>query len=787
LSDFVQTTLTPTDLAAELTMLGFEVESQESTLPALDGVIVARVAACESHPKSDHLKICRVDTGRDQHTVICGAPNVAPNQLVAFAGAGTVLPGGLRIDNRNILGVESHGMICSEAELGISDAADEILVLNGRVKVGEPVLNALEADTVFEINVTPNRPDCLGIIGVAREIAALTGKPLRIPKPKFREGRTGIESAVKITIKDTRACPRYAARLIENVRIGPSPGWMAKRLKAVGIRPISNVVDVTNYVMMETGQPLHAFDFANLRGRHIIVRGAQAGEQFQTLDEKTHRLQANDLLICDAERPVALAGIMGGLNSEVAPTTQNVLIECAYFEPMGVRRTAKRLGIASESARRFERGVDPNGIPYALARAAELMLEIAGGAAARGALDIYPQKIKPAAIIYRPQRAMQVIGKRLREAEMLSIFKRLQFHVIKPQKSAWRITVPTYRPDLTREIDLIEEVARLYGYDRIEPQMRANITLKNERNLVEAATERMRNVFTGLGLHEAVTLSLMAPRPAGAFLQEGTQKLTVRNPLSEELSTLRPSIVATLLSSAAYNLNRKIVDFGLFEIGSVFWRAANGEIIENRMVGAVLSGAVILQSWRDKSRPYLPADLKGLLEAFAEHMRLPLFQFVEGDNVQIFSGGWQLLINGQLAGRAGPLSAECRELYGINQELQAVELDFDALLQSIDWQYKARGTPRFPAVERDISILVDEITPAGRIDDLIKQAGGEFLESHRLFDLYSGQQVPPGKKSMTYALQFRAPDRTLREAEIDAWQSAILRRLEQEAGATLRT
>jgi phenylalanyl-tRNA synthetase beta chain len=785
LSDYVTIKLSPTELAAKLTMLGFEVESQRSTLPNLEGVGVGRVLSCEALPKSDHLKICTVDSGAATYTVVCGAPNVAAGQLIAFAVPGTVLPKGMRIEKRTIRGVESSGMICSEAELGLSDEADGILVLDANAKVGTPLNRLLNADTIFEINVTPNRPDCLGIIGVAREIAALTQKPLQAPKPRIRETGNKIQTAVKISIKDKNACPRYAARLVENIQIGPSPKWLADRLQAVGIRPISNVVDVTNYVMMETGQPLHAFDFANAADGKITVRKAQAGERFQTLDEKTHTLQDTDLLICDGERPVALAGVMGGLNSEVSPETKDVLLECAYFEPTGIRKTAKRLSIGSESARRFERGVDPNGIPAALARATELILKTAGGVA-RGAIDVYPKKIKPAVVTYRPERANQVIGKALRETEMAAILKRLQFSIAK-QKAAWRVAIPTFRPDLTREIDLIEEIARVYGYDRIEPNMRATVSLRNDRDRSEMAGERIRNTLTGLGISEAVTVSLLDPRTARAFLPLDATGIAVLNPLSEDLSTMRPSILTTLLSSTAYNLNRKNVDFGLFEIGSAFWLDKSGAVIEKNRIGAVLSGETVRQNWQDKGRAFGPADLKGMLETFAERMRLPAFRFEGGGRLPYFTDSWRLSINGEAAGDAGLLSEQCRGMYGIDAAVYGFEFDLDVLYKHIDWNRQAKATPRFPAVERDISFVIDESYPAAKIDDLIRSAGGEFLEKHRLFDLYTGQQVPPGKKSMTYALHFRAPDRTLREAEIDARQKSILASLEQDAGATLRT
>lgn len=768
-------------------MLGFEVESQHSTVPKLDGVVVARVAACQAHPRSEHLKICTVETGREKVQVICGAPNVAVDQLVAFASPGTLLPNGVRIEKRNILGVESSGMICSGAELGISEEADEILVLNGRARTGEALGHLLETDSVFEVNVTPNRADCLGIIGIAREVAALERKALRLPKPTFRETGEKTATSVKVEIHDLKACPRYAARLLRNVRIGPSPDWLARRLRAIGLRPIFNIVDATNYVMMETGQPLHAFDFAHITDGRIVVRKAAADEQFQTLDGKMHPLSSDDLLICDALRPVALAGVMGGLNSEVSSSTRDVLLECACFEPLGIRRTAKRLGIRSESAHRFERGVDPNGIPYALDRAAAIMLRIAGGEAHKGTVDLYPRKALPATVTFRPPRASQLVGKALRGTEMASIFKRLHFAVDRRRKDRWKVRVPTFRPDLTREIDLIEEIARLHGYERIQPIVRAPISLQHNRNCGEDGSERIRRLLTGMGMFEAVSLSLLAPRHAELFLPASAQALRLRNPLSEELSALRPSVLATLLASVAYNINRKNDDFGLFEIGSVFWRTTAGHIGEARHVGGVLTGNALAPSWRDCGRALESADIRGILEILADRLHLPGFSFVVQEGGSCLCEGWSVHLAGKPVGFAGRIDQACLTAYGIENAVYAFELDLNSLLEQIDWHHQARAIPRFPAIERDISIVVDANVSAERIGHIIREAGAEFLEGVALFDLYVGPPIAPGQKGMAYALRFRAPDRTLREDEVDVWQANIVRCLHQEVAATIRT
>ncbi|MFQ6116387.1 MAG: phenylalanine--tRNA ligase subunit beta, partial [bacterium] len=466
LKSYVDFNYSPEELANTLTMLGLEVDALEYQSREFDGVVVGQVIKKVNHRNSSNLWVCEVDIGRKKLSIVCGAPNVQVGQKVPVAPEGTSLPNGKVIKLSNIKGIESHGMICSEAELGISSRSEQIMVLEKHAEVGRKLKDVLgQGEVVIDVDVTPNRPDCFGVIGIAREIATAAGAKLRKPKINLSEGEPPITDSISIEILDPEKCPRYTARFIGNVTIKPSPWWLAQKLEAVGIRSINNVVDVTNYVMMETGQPLHAFDYDLLEGKKIIVRTASHGEKFTTLDEKKHTLGSNCLMICDGERAVAIGGVMGGLNSEVSDNTKNVLLECAYFDPVSIRRTSKFLDVSTESSRRFERGTDPNGLIYALDRAAQLIADLSGGEVAKGVVDVYPNSIEPKRIVLRPERVQDVLGKAISRSEIKSLMSALEFKI--SENKDLEIEVPTFRPDITREADLIEEVVRLHGYDNI--------------------------------------------------------------------------------------------------------------------------------------------------------------------------------------------------------------------------------------------------------------------------------------------------------------------------------
>ncbi|HSR11906.1 MAG TPA: phenylalanine--tRNA ligase subunit beta, partial [Thermodesulfobacteriota bacterium] len=583
LKDYVDVSLPASELADVLTHSGLEVEAVTEWKPEFRGVIVARLESFERLPSSDHLSLCRVSDGSRLYSVVCGAPNVRSGELVALAVEGAVLPGGERIGKTSFQGISSEGMLCSEKELGLSEEASGIMFLGNSARPGSTLQEAMPLqDWILDVNITPNRSDCLCVIGLAREVAALTGRRLRLPEPRLEEAGETAETLTSVQIDRPDLCPRYAAKLILGIRIAASPFWMRRRLEALGVRAISNIVDVTNYVMLEMGQPLHAFDFERLEEKRIVVRTAAPGATFTTLDGTARRLPRESLMICDGKKPVALAGIMGGLNSEVEPDTGNILLESAYFDPMGIRRTSKQLGLATEASIRFERGIDPNGCLRAAERASGLMRDLAGGAIARGAVDNYARRIHPVRIPLRVPRVNQILGTELSGAEIRRYLESLDIPI--EQEGADRITaVPgTYRVDLTREIDLVEEVARLHGFNRIPATLPSGTVAPRKKTELEEASWKARELLVGFGFREAINYSFMSTRMIRALRipddDRRARPLPIQNPLSEEQAVMRTTLIPGLLQAAKLNFNRQNLDLKLFELGRVFFPRAGEEL-----------------------------------------------------------------------------------------------------------------------------------------------------------------------------------------------------------------
>ena len=570
-----------------LTMLGLEVDSLQPVSWDFDGIVIGKVTQKSAHAHADRLSVCEVDIGSKTLNIVCGAPNVEVGQKVPVAIEGTRMPNGTIIRHTKIRGVDSQGMICSEAELGISSRSGGIMVLDDKVQFGQKLRDALEdGDSVIDIDVTPNRPDCFGVIGIARDISALSNSALKKPKIDLSENGQSISDLIKINILDPEKCPRYTARFVGDVEMKPSPWWLVQKLEAVGIRSINNIVDVTNYVMMETGQPLHAFDYDLIRGQEINVKTATKGEKFTTLDDVKHTLNSECLMICDGEDAVAIGGVMGGLNSEVSDSTKNILLEAAYFNPVNIRRTSKFIGCSTEASRRFERGVDPNGTLFALDRAAQLIAEVAGGKIAQGAVDVYPTPIKPKRVELRSQRVEHLLGVSVPSGEIKSILGRLGFKV--SGEKDFQVEVPTFRPDVTREADLIEEVARLFGYDNIPADTTALIEQAVSKNAQEQCTDKITNTLISFGFSETVTYNLISKKHAEVF-SSTNQTAHVINPLSEDLSNLRPSLIPGLLKTAQWNINRQNSNLKLFEIGSVFHKVGKN-IEEKTSLAGILTG-----------------------------------------------------------------------------------------------------------------------------------------------------------------------------------------------------
>lgn len=775
---------TPEELVNTLTMIGLEVESLQSINWDFDGIVVGKVVKKSAHENADRLWICEVDVGSKNLNIVCGAPNVEVGQKVPVAIEGTKLPNGTIIKQAKIRGIESQGMICSEAELGISSRSDGIMVLDENVEFGQKLRDTLkDGDSVIDIDVTPNRPDCLGVIGIARDIAAFSGTELNKPELNLKETEQPISELIKINILDPEKCPRYTARFIGNVEIKPSPWWLARKLEAVGIRSINNIVDVTNYVMMETGQPLHAFDYDLLRGREINVKTAAEGEKFTTLDDVQHNLNSECLMICDGEGAVAVGGVMGGLNSEVSDSTKNILLEAAYFDPVNIRRTSRYLGSSTEASRRFERGLDPNGTLYALDRAAQLIAELSCGRIAKGSLDVYPRQIRPKTLKLRSKRVELLLGVPVPESEIKSILERLGFKV--SGERDFEIEVPTFRPDVTREADLIEEVARLYGYDNIPADTTAVIEQSTPKNHDEQVTKNITSTLISFGFSEAVTYNLINKKYADLFSSNGGTAQVI-NPISEDLSTLRPSLIPGLLKTVQWNINRRNANLRFFEIGTVFQRTGK-KIEEKTRLTGVLTGATGEDSWNIKGKFFDIFDLKGYVRELLDRNQVRNWTFEAFQSE--FTNRKTLAVKkeGDLLGFLGEVNSQILNEFEIEQPVFVFDFDFDQLREQPESEQTFSPIPKFPPVNRDIAVVVGEKVNAENLLGEIKSIGGEYLQDAKVFDVFTGDAIGKGQKSLAFNLTFYSLERTLTEGEIESQLTKILDVLSAKYSAKLRS
>ena len=783
LQEYVQVDLTPRELARKLTMAGLEVEEVESTLPAFDGIIVAKVLHVNKHPNADRLSVCEVSTGREKFQVVCGAPNVAAGQTVAFAPVGVLLPNGVRIDQVKIRGVESSGMICSEAELAVSSRADGIWELPASYKVGRDLHKILETsqDHILEINITPNRPDAMSMIGIARETAALTGKRYRYPKIVVKEKKEKAADQIGIKIR-SKGCPRYSARIVRNVKIAPSPQWLAERLTAGGIRPINNVVDITNFVLMELGQPLHAFDLAKIAGRKIMVRDARPHEKFVTLDGKERQLPAHTVMICDAEKAVAIGGIMGGLNSEVSDSTVDVLLESAYFNPASISFSSRQLGLTSEASQRFERGIDPAGTTRAADRAATLMAEIAGGEILRGTVDVYPQKIKAKKIPLRPARVNLLLGTDLNSTTINRILGKLEIKV-----TGQSAVIPTFRPDLEREIDLIEEVARIYDFENIPTSSQTPIVYEQLLNPEDLFLSYLKNQVRELGLTEVITNSMIPRRDLQAIGEQIT--VTVRNPISDDMNVMRPSMLPGLLKTVLYNLHRHAADIRIYELGRVFLNSDPGDInAQPYFLSGTIIGAGILPRWDRQSLPVDFYDIKGLVESFLSKISLDNVDLILYDNHVYFDPEQSMAIrrNDEIVGYFGRLRTEVARQIGIENTVFGFEFNVQKLYKQIDLDRRYQPFSKFPYSEKDLAIVVEKNISSADIRKVILEAGGNLLTFVEVFDVYAGESIEKTKKSLAFRLRFQSLERTLTDSEINILFNKIIRATAEKLNARLR-
>jgi len=749
-----------------------------------ENIVVGRITDLEKHPNADKLVVAEVDTGGATHTIICGAPNCAVGQKVVTALPGANLQGRFVIKKIKMRGVESAGMICAEDELGLSDDHSGIMVLDDEAPPGKPVFEYLGFDdAVIDFEITPDRPDCLSAIGIARELAVLADKELEVKPKKPAESSEKASDYIKVTIDDPDGCPRYAARMIKNIKIGTSPWWLRKRLIDCGVRPINNIVDITNYVMLETGQPLHAFDYDRFGSKEVVVRKARPEEEFTTLDGNRHILDETVLLITNGKEGVAAAGVMGGLESEVEEGTSTILLESAYFNPTVIRKSACKLGLSSESSYRFERGMDPEGVIAAADRAAAMMAELAGGEVLSGIVDNYARKIPPQEIELRPERVITILGVDVPKDFMEKTLSGLGMEIKSGEKL--EITAPTFRPDLTREIDLVEEIARIFGLDNIPTSAQNKGPLYTPVHQRDTIKEDLRRIMNGFGFEETIGTG-MAHRDRLVKIDDTIDPILITNRLSDEYEVMRTRMLYSLLVSTGNNIRHRNMDLKLFEIGRVYRKTDDG-FIEPPYFGFLLSGNVEGVFWNDRPRPADFFEARGILEAMAEGLNInwPVLKpaRIPGYDRNL---AFEVQIDKKVAGYAGLVDKKIARLFDIKQDCYACELSLEIVMACHRGLRDFVPLPRFPASSRDIAVIVDEKIPAADIHREILATGGEMVESVTVFDLFSGDPVPEGKKSLAFAISFRAPDRTLEDEEVDQTYSRIVDRLEKSFEARLR-
>ncbi len=794
LKEFVDFDLSPEELSHRLTMAGLEVDAMEKMGAGLESVIVAHLVSVDKHPDAERLTVCKVNTGSEEIQIVCGATNHKAGDYVALAQVGTVLPGDFKIKKSKIRGEVSQGMLCSEKELGLSEESEGIMILPEGLTLGQPFFEATGlADVRYEIGLTPNRADCLSVVGVAREVAAMVNKPLQIPNPVVTETGDAIEKETSVEIIDAEQGPRYMARLIKDVKIGPSPQWLVKRLESVGLRSINNVVDVTNYVMMELGHPLHAFDFNLLRGKKIIVR-CPGETKFKTLDDQEHQLAEADLAICDAEGPVALAGIMGGQNSEIQPETTDVLLESAFFDPLTIRRTSKRLGIHTDSSHRFERGADVNMVPVALDRATALIAELADGKIAKGAIDAYPTKISERQVAITLAKTNAILGLELKLDEVSKMLNSIGLAVSSGADAAsLSVGIPTFRPDLEREIDLIEEVARLNGYDNIPVTMPSGESVDHPVSEHQLVVKKLRESIVAQGFSEVINYSFISPASYDRINLDSAdsrrQNVAVMNPLTEEQSVMRTSLLPSLLDNIAHNLSYRSLDLSLFELRPVF-RPVKGEELpyEPTFLSGAMCGRREPFGWNQVGDSFDFFDLKGVVETLLATLRIENIKWnPETSEPYLHPGKSCTVYSGeQYLGVFGEVHPNVLDAYDINDPVYIFELNVEELINASAGQIKFSQISRYPDVYRDSAFLLDDEIVADVILSTIHKSQGKLVESVNLFDVYRGKGVPEGKKSIAIRVQYRSSERTLTDDEINKAHGRIVKVMEKQLGAQLR-
>jgi len=789
LQDFVKVDVSPEEVCDYLVMLGFsDVQVLPGEWDCLENFLTGRATKVEPHPANPKLKVVEVNVGYTSLVSVCGAPNVNLGEMYPVAMPGSKLGSGKVVETAEIGGVESQCILCSGWEAWLDDSRDELLKLDSHIAPGTRLIEALRLDDpVIEMDVTPNRGDCLGLIGIARELAAVFGKELIIPEPAVNDDGPRVGELASVEIEDTEGCPRYGAIVLEDVLVRGAPAETRARLRQAGLRPINNVVDAANMVLFETGHPLHTFDLDKLKDGRIIVRRAGRGEKITAIDDVEYKLDTEDVVIADPEGPVAIAGVIGGRDSEVGPGTKRVLIEGAFFDHAFIWRTSKRLGIASEAAYRFARVVDVGAVLYVIARTASLIQADTKCRVSKGMIDVYPNPVLPRHVLANPKRVNRLLGTSIPEQEILDYLERLGF-LVSPGKDL-EVVVPTRRSDVQGEADIAEEVGRLYGYDRID------LTTGHRRDSHGTYPEEaldadwVREMLIGIGLHEAVTDPTMGPEKIDFYGMASPGLVEIRNPVGIQNSVLRPSLLPGMADVLVKNERQGQEEVGFFELGRTY--AKQGEGFEETVRLSVgISGISRPREWHSKPRPFDFFDLKGIVEGVCEGRGADVI-FEPGNHEKLHAGRQAVIKlansdTNSVIGYLGEMAPDVCEALGSKRRLYIAELDFQRLREAAGDSGRYRSLDRYPAVKRDLAVIVPKKIMESQVRSVILANGGSLVESVDLFDVYEGEQIPPGTKSLAYAIVFRSPERTLTEAEIDSLQKDMENALESDFGGKIR-
>lgn len=790
LKEYVDFEDTIEGLADKLTFAGLEVEAIETLGSDFEGVVVGKVLNVEPHPGADKLRLCTVEYGADETMrVVCGAPNVEVGGKYPFAPVGTTLPCGITLKPAKIRGEQSMGMLCAKDELGLGEDHSGLLVLDPALEPGTPFVKVWgEPETVIELEITPNRPDCLSMIGVAREMAVLYGTELKRPPIALTETDEPID--VSVSVEAPEKCPRYTARVLKNATVAPSPEWMQKRLEAAGIRPINNVVDITNYVLLETGHPLHAFDKTLLAGNQIIVRNAKPGEKMVTLDDVERELSEAMLVIADAEKASAIAGVMGGANSEIKDDTSTILLEAAAFETATIRHTAKALGMSTDSSYRFQRGVNPDSVEWASRRAAALMCELAGASLCKGIVDAYPSPRTPARIPFSWARIEAMIGAEIPSKKMEAIFSKLEIGIEDDNGETAIAVAPTFRLDLEREVDLVEEIARIHGVDNVPAKTPLAKVIPGTDDSRVRAIAQLRGRLQGLGVSEIMNYTLVNHPLLDLFNKENrAAREELPHPISIDQSVMRTSLIPQLVESLGRNRSRQIDEACFYELGRVFNRI-DGQLVQTETVSLGMMGPVgrsLLEKRAAVSEEEMFVWMKGLIEQLLAAQKIDTVEFKAEDAPEYAAGkAVSIYADGVEMGRMGLVNKTARSEWRLNGPVAAAELNLDTLLKNTFVITKVKDLAQFPSMSRDIALVVDASVSHEAIVQLIRKADPKDLESFGLFDVYQGKGIEQGKKSLAYNFIYRSASQTLTDKKVNKAHQKLIDFLCKQLGATLR-